>query len=240
MDTRDLPIPRPCDASWDEMEGDAVRRFCRKCEKHVHNLSALTEDEARRLLAAERPGRLCVQYAARPDGEIVFGWSAPIPLRRRPRGPAVVAGVAGSLLAACAAPADGDVAGDPYALSDDGGVADGGWMPPTDDLGFAGSPGRWDAPPPRSAGTTFAERVATHVPAVAVDIFPPKHVDTEPTGGGHNGETPTHSERKNLDPEPRFFRGAVAIDPVYEERLGKVAYVLMGEAPALDDESEDD
>ena len=43
-------IASPCPKSWDEMSGDNRARFCSHCNKHVHNLSALREDEAQRLI----------------------------------------------------------------------------------------------------------------------------------------------------------------------------------------------
>ena len=49
-----MRIAEPCSQSWDEMEGDAERRFCRHCDKHVHDLSALTERSAQRFMKAHR------------------------------------------------------------------------------------------------------------------------------------------------------------------------------------------
>jgi hypothetical protein len=54
------------------LEGDA-RRFCGVCTKQVHDLSALTEPQARSVLAEESPkGRICVRYKADGDGNIRF------------------------------------------------------------------------------------------------------------------------------------------------------------------------
>ena len=65
-----LRIASPCKAPWDEMHGDARVRFCRECEQSVYNLSAMTEMEARRLVA-EREGRLCVRFYRRRDGTVL-------------------------------------------------------------------------------------------------------------------------------------------------------------------------
>jgi hypothetical protein len=79
-----LPIQDPCHENWDAMnrEGEA-RRFCEVCTKHVHDLSALTEGEARAVLAEESAkGRVCVRYRADQDGNIKFRQetvSAPTP-----------------------------------------------------------------------------------------------------------------------------------------------------------------
>jgi len=72
MALRHLRIAAPCNASFDAMEGPGNRRFCESCEKHVHDLSAGTETEARRILDDANGGRICVRYAKRPDGTIRF------------------------------------------------------------------------------------------------------------------------------------------------------------------------
>lgn len=43
------------------MEGDDKKRFCGQCQKHVHNLSAMTANEAESLLASSQ--KLCVRYS---------------------------------------------------------------------------------------------------------------------------------------------------------------------------------
>lgn len=57
-------ISEPCPASWDAMSGDHRVRHCAQCDKSVHNLSAMTEGEAHRLIDASN-GQLCVNYV--PD-----------------------------------------------------------------------------------------------------------------------------------------------------------------------------
>jgi hypothetical protein len=69
-----LPIQEPCHENWDAMSqhGDA-QRFCDVCVKQVHDLSALTEPQARTVLAdASAKGRVCVRYKADRDGNIRF------------------------------------------------------------------------------------------------------------------------------------------------------------------------
>ena len=70
MKRDDLEIPEPCDVPWDHMTGDAQRRFCDQCTKHVHNLSELTRTEAEELLATRE--NLCVQYSFDTAGEVMF------------------------------------------------------------------------------------------------------------------------------------------------------------------------
>ncbi|MGI8924406.1 MAG: hypothetical protein ACR2HJ_10280 [Fimbriimonadales bacterium] len=63
-------VASPCHADWDEMEGDDGVRFCGHCRLHVFNLSAMSADEAARLVS-ERRGRLCVRYCRHKDGSVV-------------------------------------------------------------------------------------------------------------------------------------------------------------------------
>ncbi|MCA9571257.1 MAG: hypothetical protein KC656_25635 [Myxococcales bacterium] len=61
MNVQDLPIPKPCSEDWDAMDGDARRRFCASCQKHVTDISTFTRDDALAFLEANP--RACVQYA---------------------------------------------------------------------------------------------------------------------------------------------------------------------------------
>lgn len=70
MKRDNLPINEPCHADWSAMDGDRQKRFCGECSKHVHNLSAMTEPEAKAVLTTvEQP---CVRYTCNPDGTIRF------------------------------------------------------------------------------------------------------------------------------------------------------------------------
>ena len=55
-----------CPANWDEMVGDEQKRFCSHCQKHVHNLSAMTRDEAQALVTSGE--NLCIRMVRRADG----------------------------------------------------------------------------------------------------------------------------------------------------------------------------
>ncbi len=68
----DLPIEDPCPAPWDEMTGDERRRHCAACQKDVHDVSALTKQEAQAFLKAHNDKEICVRYAHDPDGQILF------------------------------------------------------------------------------------------------------------------------------------------------------------------------
>jgi hypothetical protein len=62
-------ISTPCPKQWDQMSGDAKRRFCEHCQLHVHNVSTMAPHERRRLESEARGGRpLCIAYQPRSDG----------------------------------------------------------------------------------------------------------------------------------------------------------------------------
>jgi hypothetical protein len=68
-----LPIANRCKESFAAMRGDDKTRFCDTCGKHVHDLSARSEQETRALLDASRGTRLCVRYARDASGAVLFG-----------------------------------------------------------------------------------------------------------------------------------------------------------------------
>jgi hypothetical protein len=63
MKRDEAQIQSPCTADWDAMTGDDTRRHCGSCNKDVHNLSAMTEDAARVVVAQKD---VCVRYAFNP------------------------------------------------------------------------------------------------------------------------------------------------------------------------------
>jgi hypothetical protein len=54
------------------MAGDARQRFCTRCALPVHDLSAMNDADALKLLTAPAE-RVCVRYGVRPDGTVVTG-----------------------------------------------------------------------------------------------------------------------------------------------------------------------
>jgi len=86
-----LRVIEPCRERWAGLTGDARERFCARCATIVHNLSALTEEEARRAID-EGDGRRCVRFLSRADGTVVF--------RRRARWPGRAARAVGTALLA--------------------------------------------------------------------------------------------------------------------------------------------
>jgi hypothetical protein len=77
MQRSELPIVSPCGADWQGMRPqDIASRFCGACNKHVHDLSRMTQLEARRLLSAPATEGLCVRYLHDDRGEILFAQEA--------------------------------------------------------------------------------------------------------------------------------------------------------------------
>ncbi len=87
----DLKIPAPCAEDFEEMTPAGPGRMCASCCSVVHDMSAMTEREAARFLAARRGQPTCVHFNLRPDGSIVY--------RREPAHP--LAPVMAVALAAC-------------------------------------------------------------------------------------------------------------------------------------------
>jgi hypothetical protein len=103
--TSDVFIPEPCHEDWDRMRPEARGRFCAACKKTVHDLSAMTEDDASALLARSKPGDICVSYVATDGDRIRFQPAPVVPIGRLRRRPTMAAGLAAGLglaLAACA------------------------------------------------------------------------------------------------------------------------------------------
>lgn len=65
-----IRIASPCQADWNEMEGDAQSRFCRTCRKNVYNLSEMTRAEAEALVTRTE-GHLCIRFYTRADGTVL-------------------------------------------------------------------------------------------------------------------------------------------------------------------------
>jgi hypothetical protein len=65
-----LSVASPCKREWSAMRGDDRVRFCGDCKLNVYNLSAMTHDEAQKLIA-EREGKICARFFTRPDGTVL-------------------------------------------------------------------------------------------------------------------------------------------------------------------------
>lgn len=72
MRTHQLPILEPCHESWDAMDPDARGRFCQRCSKPVHDISAMHEADAHEFIRAHAGTQVCVRYRRDPEGRIRF------------------------------------------------------------------------------------------------------------------------------------------------------------------------
>ena len=80
----DVRIGFACKERWEDMVGDERVRDCRRCDRPVFNLSAMTRAEAEAVLAT-RGVTPCVRFYRRPDGTVMTR-DCPIgapPARRR-------------------------------------------------------------------------------------------------------------------------------------------------------------
>jgi hypothetical protein len=80
-----INIASPCPAEWSKMIGDERMRHCSECNLNVYNLSAMTEREVERLLAASNGQRLCTRFYRRADGTVLTQdcpWSFRVMARR--------------------------------------------------------------------------------------------------------------------------------------------------------------
>jgi hypothetical protein len=72
MRATDIHIESPCGADWQSMKPGDRKRFCDACKKHVHDLSAMSKDEAREVLSSPPTEGLCVRYLYDAHGDVVF------------------------------------------------------------------------------------------------------------------------------------------------------------------------
>ncbi len=64
-----IVINSPCTEDWGKMTGDAKRRLCANCDKHVYNLAEMTQSEAETLVTSGQ--RVCLRLYRRPDGTVL-------------------------------------------------------------------------------------------------------------------------------------------------------------------------
>ncbi len=69
-------IASPCPARWEDMTGDDRVRRCSLCSLDVHNISALSRDEAEAFLQQReelkaRGERVCIIFHRRADGTLI-------------------------------------------------------------------------------------------------------------------------------------------------------------------------
>jgi hypothetical protein len=64
-----IEVQSPCPKNWSDMRGSTQQRFCQHCQRHVHDLSAMTSSEAEALIC-QSAGQLCVRFSRLRDGHI--------------------------------------------------------------------------------------------------------------------------------------------------------------------------
>ncbi len=63
-----VSFPEPCTEQWDAMTPRGCNRHCASCDKIIHNLEALTVEQAEALL--EQNDEVCVRARVAPDGTV--------------------------------------------------------------------------------------------------------------------------------------------------------------------------
>ena len=106
MDSSKLPITGPCPIDLDAIGFDRTSKVshCTHCEKSVHNLSTMTEADARAFLRERAGQKICVTYARDKEGVVQFQPDPQVvPLARLTRRSAAAAAGIGlaAALAAC-------------------------------------------------------------------------------------------------------------------------------------------
>ncbi|MEW5737541.1 MAG: hypothetical protein AB1938_01380 [Myxococcota bacterium] len=84
----DIRVVSPCSEKWESMSGDERKRFCAKCQLHVHDIASLTEREVLALFEKET-GRVCGRLYRRADGRVMTA-DCPVGLARARRRLALV------------------------------------------------------------------------------------------------------------------------------------------------------
>jgi len=70
IDLDNIRVASPCNARWNDMDGDERARFCGQCQKNVFNLSAMTRAQIETLIR-EKEGKFCGRFYRRPDGRML-------------------------------------------------------------------------------------------------------------------------------------------------------------------------
>ena len=76
---KNMTVAAPCFVDWDKMSGDDRIRSCGKCQKHVYNLSAMSQAQAEDLVR-KTEGEMCIRLYKRRDGTVIHD-NCPVGLR---------------------------------------------------------------------------------------------------------------------------------------------------------------
>jgi hypothetical protein len=69
-----LTIESPCAADWALMQGNDTQRFCEQCNKHVYNLSEMTQTQAEYLLqnpSTPSTSSICARFSTDEAGYVI-------------------------------------------------------------------------------------------------------------------------------------------------------------------------
>lgn len=72
MDKKQIRIGTPCSVDWASMTRSDKGRFCADCKKVVHDLSSMTERQAKGLLAESDKTSMCVRFVYDREGKVFF------------------------------------------------------------------------------------------------------------------------------------------------------------------------
>jgi hypothetical protein len=92
-----LYIAAPCNAKWEDMQGDERVRMCSQCAKNVYNISDMSKGEAEDFLQVHGVA-VCMRFYKRRDGTIITD-DCPVGLRKLRNGFRFLAKVAASVAA---------------------------------------------------------------------------------------------------------------------------------------------
>ena len=61
-----------CPKQWESLSPDGgQKRFCQECQLHVHDVSAMSQEEGKRFVAGIEDDRTCISFLVRPNGTMV-------------------------------------------------------------------------------------------------------------------------------------------------------------------------
>ncbi|MEZ5426987.1 MAG: carboxypeptidase-like regulatory domain-containing protein [Pyrinomonadaceae bacterium] len=70
FDVNKFRIASPCPVGWENMNGDARKRFCDSCQLNVYNIAEMTEAEVENLISGNKE-RICARLYKRADGTVL-------------------------------------------------------------------------------------------------------------------------------------------------------------------------
>jgi hypothetical protein len=75
-------VKSPCSENWDEMTGSDEVRFCSRCAKDIHNLSAMNRAEAEKLVKQSN-GKICIRIEKNANGKLISAPPKPVQIKRQ-------------------------------------------------------------------------------------------------------------------------------------------------------------